>query len=217
MDVPGFPFAHDQGFFGQVVSGVPTDLLAEESASITEGVALKRRYDLRRGRMAARQAVTQLLGPGHYPITRGDRGQPIFPLNVRGSISHCAGVAVAVVCDALRSNVLGVDLELLADRKLDIVPTIATNTERRWLSEHPEFPIAILFSAKESVYKAVAPIVGRYVGFQEVELSLDQATQIFSVRALTSFGDADTVVYSLAVRVSKSCDAVLTLACDCKP
>ena len=212
MDLPTFPFTPDQGLVGQSVSGVPSDLLDEEKASINEGVALKRRYDLRRGRMAARQAVAELLGPGHYPITRGDRGQPIFPHGVCGSISHCAGIALAVVGSAHRYRALGVDLELLADRKMNIAQSIATSSERKWLETCHDFPIAILFSAKESVYKTIAPIVQRYVGFQEVELCWSETDQCFHTHALSNFGEAQPILNSLVVRFAKSSDAVVTLA-----
>jgi len=212
MEVPAFPFTSDQGLIGQVVSGAPIELLGEELSTISEGVALKRRYDLRRGRMAARQAITQLLGPGNYPILRGERGQPIFPASLRGSISHCAGIAIAVVGYADRYRAVGVDIELLAARKLDVGVTIATANERRWLAENPDFPIAILFSAKESIYKAIAPIIGRYIGFQEVELRWNEGNQSFDVETLSNFGEATDLMRTLRVRASMSASMVLTLA-----
>ena len=41
-----------------------------------------------------------------------------------------------------------------------------------------------MFSAKESIFKAVSPLVSRYIGFQDIEISLDLTNQSFSVRYL---------------------------------
>ena len=212
MNIPRFPLAHDQRVVARAVSGEPAELLDDEKATFPDASSLKRRLDVQRGRLAAREALSELLGPGRYPITRGARGEPIFPVGVCGSISHCADTAVAVVCRIDAYKAVGVDLELLADRKMDITPSIATTTELNWLATHSDFPIAILFSAKESVYKAIAPIVGRYIGFQEVELTWSEAHESFLVRSMAPFGEAEKLVDSLKVHVSRSSDAVLTLA-----
>ena len=43
----------------------------------------------------------------------------------------------------------------------------------------------LLFSAKESVYKAWFPLTGRWLGHQDVDLSIDAADGTFGARLLT--------------------------------
>jgi 4'-phosphopantetheinyl transferase EntD len=43
---------------------------------------------------------------------------------------------------------------------------------------------AVLFSAKEAVYKAWFPLAGRWLGFDDVELSLDLANAEFRAKLL---------------------------------
>ena len=42
--------------------------------------------------------------------------------------------------------------------------------------------IKVIFSAKEAVYKCIGPLVGRWVGFKEVELEVRPGPSEFGVR-----------------------------------
>jgi 4'-phosphopantetheinyl transferase EntD len=44
--------------------------------------------------------------------------------------------------------------------------------------------LAFLFSAKESVYKAIYPIARTYIGFLEVEITIDSANRTFAANYL---------------------------------
>jgi 4'-phosphopantetheinyl transferase EntD len=81
---------------------------------------------------------------------------------------HHSGVACAVVSDVAAG--VGVDIApLLAESQLRaVVRRCLIDPEReRWQSP-PE--VAAVFAAKESIYKAAHPRVGRYIGFDEAEI-----------------------------------------------
>jgi 4'-phosphopantetheinyl transferase EntD len=118
----------------------------------------------RRELIAGRTAMHALVDLAH-PVLANDRGAPIVPAGMTGSISHKLARAAALVGDAAHGHV-GVDLERRAPTKLDIARRILTPRERRVAGAE----LLRVFSIKEAIYKAIDPIVRRYVGFQEVEL-----------------------------------------------
>ena len=149
----------------------------EEAAAVARAVA-KRRGEYAAGRACARAALTALgLPPG--PIRRdGERGAPVWPEGVVGSITHCDGYRAAAVARSSEILTLGIDAEPhgpLPEGVLDIVQSTAA--ERAALAaltaEHPGLHWdRLLFSAKETVYKAWYPFHRRMLGFNEAELVL---------------------------------------------
>ena len=90
-----------------------------------------------------------------------------------GAISHTAGVVTAVV--ALRSECGGIGIDIEERRRYfpELVDLIAFGDERRAIRAAVD-PVAAaveLFSAKESIYKAFSPRVGRYFGFPAARIS----------------------------------------------
>ncbi|MEY1662841.1 4'-phosphopantetheinyl transferase family protein [Isoalcanivorax beigongshangi] len=128
---------------------------------------LKRRVEYLAGRYAARAALASAGLPAQVPGS-GSGGEPLWPAGVCGSISHGAGQAVARVTRAPVRG-LGVDREawLTPLRAARVVSAVAQPAERalrpRALSE-AEF-VTRLFSAKETLFKALYPSVRRYLGF----------------------------------------------------
>ena len=61
--------------------------------------------------------------------------------------------------------------------------------ERAWIDGRPRAArdgLALaFFSAKEAYYKCQYPVTSRYLGFQDVELEIDEAAGAFEARALT--------------------------------
>ncbi len=110
-------------------------------------------------------------------ILSSPRGAPILPAGMVGSISHKGATAVAVVAPA-SAGFIGIDLERAAPPRLDIGRRILTAREQAALpASDPERgrAVTLRFAIKEAIYKAVDPIVGRYVGFTEVELEVGEA------------------------------------------
>lgn len=118
--------------------------------------APERRDSFALGRIAARLALKRLL-PEPPPILSGDDGAPCWPDGIVGSISHSGEWGVAAVDRASRSLSLGIDLEHLQGQvDLEIATLVADAEELRWIDANPRRLLA-LFSAKESVFKALYP------------------------------------------------------------
>jgi 4'-phosphopantetheinyl transferase EntD len=164
-------------------------LFAEEEAVVAKAVD-KRRREFATARACARQAMAAL-GQPSAPIVSGYRGAPQWPPGVVGSITHCDGYRAAAVARAADVTTLGVDAEPdepLPDGVLDLV---AGPEERAWLAG-PGAATAgpcwdrLLFSAKESVYKAWFPLTRRWLDFSDAMLTFDPVTRTFIARLLVA-------------------------------
>jgi len=148
------------------------DVYAEELA-LVGNVADKRRTEFIAGRLAAKQALAEL-GVNDFPLLKGGKGEPLWPTGVVGSISHTQDICIASVSNADDLLGLGVDIEVQRVLKADIQRVICREEELS-LHWHADTQLAklILFSAKESVYKALYPTQQRFIGFKEVRVEFD--------------------------------------------
>lgn len=159
--------------YGDELDHVP--LYPQEAVSVAKAVP-KRRAEHAAGRACARAALSAL---GHQPgpIPRdAERGAPLWPTGIVGSITHCDGYRAAAVARATDVLAIGIDAEPhgpLPDGVLDVI--LATPEERAALAAlSAAVPQTrwdrLLFSAKETVYKAWYPYHRRMLGFKEAEL-----------------------------------------------
>ncbi|TPE49570.1 4'-phosphopantetheinyl transferase family protein [Amaricoccus solimangrovi] len=125
-------------------------------------------------RRAAIAAARRRLGLPEGPVGREARGAPVWPAGQRGSLSHWAGISVCLLTRG-ESVDPGVDLEGFADaptrgaiRQEALSPTEAGRLDAARLPEGAGE--ALVFSAKESFFKAVYPRIGRRIGFDAAEL-----------------------------------------------
>ncbi len=144
---------------------------AEQALAHTLGEV--RRRDLILGRTALHLALEEFT----TPILRDDRGAPVLPAGWVGSVSHKGDRGLAIVTqEGAGPGWVGVDLELAAPPRQDIARRILTPRELAALPDHgsPDRGSAVMlrFAIKEAIYKAVDPVVRRYVGFTEVELEI---------------------------------------------
>ncbi len=99
------------------------------------------------------------------PVLPGERGAPRWPDGLIGSMTHCDGYCAAALARAGELVSLGIDAEphdRLPEGVLDVTTLPAERTRLRELarsrpSVHWD---RLLFSAKESVYKAWFPLTG---------------------------------------------------------
>ncbi len=136
-----------------------------------------RRADFSSGRRVARLALER---QGFVDtIERADR-RPVWPAGAVGSITHAAGRAIAIVAHACDYRGIGIDLEALDAVSGEVAERIAAP------HEHPQCTGggALIFSAKEAIYKAVNPIVGEYLPFRAVEIGWDLGAQSFSANTV---------------------------------
>ncbi|GAA3453673.1 4'-phosphopantetheinyl transferase family protein [Dactylosporangium matsuzakiense] len=165
----------------------PAPLYPEESALLGNAVA-KRRDEFATARRCARQALG-LLGHSPGPIMAGPRREPLWPAGVTGAITHCAGYRAAVVARAGEFSTLGVDAEPHGPLPDGILETIAGPAERQHLAllrrRHPAVHWdRLVFSAKETVFKAWYPLTERWLDFDEATVTFDAGRATFAARLL---------------------------------
>lgn len=171
------------------VADVPPLFPGEDEALGPRAVPQRRMlYAL--GRAAARDALQQL-GVAPVAIGRGAGGQPLWPAGIVGAISHTRSIVVALVGWQRDYVGLGVDVEELG-RGVDarIARLVARPSEMAWVN--PEAGIErliMLFSAKESVFKALYPAEQVWFGFSDAELTWDPERQVFSAELLKALGE----------------------------
>jgi 4'-phosphopantetheinyl transferase EntD len=151
-------------------------LFREEEVLVSKAVQ-KRRAEFTTGRWCARQAMERL---GHPPaaILTGTRGEPQWPAGLIGSITHCAGYRSAVVAETGRVTTVGIDAEPNEPVNNGILDAVSLPEERprieTLLRNHPGVSWdRLLFSAKESVYKAWFPLTGRWLDFQDASIVIN--------------------------------------------
>ena len=167
----------------------PDAVLFPQEEALMATAAGKRRREFATARSCARTALAEL-GVTPAPILRGERGEPRWPPGFVGSITHCAGYRAAAVARAIDVLAIGVDAEPdepLPDGVLDIVSGPGERERLRRLAAAAPATCwdRLLFSAKESVYKAWFPLTGRWLDYEDVDLSIDAADGTFGARLLT--------------------------------
>jgi 4'-phosphopantetheinyl transferase EntD len=165
-------------------SGDPPPLHPDETELVAKAVE-KRRRELAWGRSCAREALRGLgvAGDPGPAIGRGERGEPRWPRGVVGSITHCAGYCAAAVTSPTVVGALGIDAETGGLLPRRVWEMISTPADRQALAQsvgrRPGTYEVVLFSAKESVYKAWYPMTGQWLGFQDADLTIDPAAGTF--------------------------------------
>lgn len=128
------------------------------------------------GRLALREALDGL-NVTAGPILATDRGAPLLPPGIVGSVTHKAGALAIAMVDYESGWHLGVDMELLHPARPGIARKVLTTAEQlrvtRLTPEEQWHAVLVHFSMKEAIYKALDPFVRRYVDFDEVSLQLD--------------------------------------------
>jgi 4'-phosphopantetheinyl transferase EntD len=169
-------------------------LFPEEENYVRQAVE-KRRLEFTTARWCARQAMARL-GRPPAPILRGARNEPRWPAGLVGSLTHCAGYRGAALAERARFATIGIDAEPNEPLPDGVLEAVTRSDERPrvddLLREHPSVRWdRLLFSAKESVYKAWFPLTGRWLGFEEAELVVDPRAGTFTARLLATGGLVD--------------------------
>ncbi len=163
------------------------ELFPSELEALGEPVE-KRRREFVTARACAREALGRL-GIPPQPIPSGSRGEPVWPDGVVGSITHCSGYracAVAAVSDLLT---IGVDAEVDEPLPDGLVADIALPEERAAIERLAREDSAVswdrlLFSIKESIYKAWFPLTRSWLGFEDASVEVDCSRGTFTAHLL---------------------------------
>jgi enterobactin synthetase component D len=137
----------------------------------------KRKAEFLAGRLAASMslAASGCATPG--AVGRGPNGAPSWPDGYVGSLTHGGGVAAAVTAPRLRYAALGIDAEYLLSQETenDVRRTVARPSELSRLEDRIPCDLrpallTLVFSAKESLFKCLHPLVGEFFEFQDAEI-----------------------------------------------
>lgn len=156
-------YSDDEGCGGEVPP-LPPQLLQ---------AAARRRAEFIAGRRCVAEAIRHLTGQRVFPGMGEDRA-PIWPEGVIGAISHSRDRAIALAGSNSRFCGIGIDIEklLIEEEARDIAPQALTANERHSLGKDIDpFMTGLIFSAKESLFKALYPTVKRLFFFEAAELS----------------------------------------------
>jgi 4'-phosphopantetheinyl transferase EntD len=175
-------------------------LLPAEQHLVAKAVE-KRRREVTNARTCARRALAGLgiADAGQLVIPRGAKGEPIWPAGVVGSITHTTGYFAAAVARAETIRSIGIDAEVHDALPDGVLAHIAIASELAWLAaldkqdkqdkqdktgDSAVWWDRLLFSIKESVYKAWFPLTGRWLGFEDAEITIDPAGRTFDATIL---------------------------------
>jgi 4'-phosphopantetheinyl transferase EntD len=147
-----------------------------EEDLIANAVEVRRR-EFVTARRCAREALAKL-GHRPAPIGIGPQREPKWPAGVVGSITHTTGFRAAAVAPRSHIASIGIDTEQNGRLPDGIEQLITVPGEPEMLATLSRAcPVThwnrLLFSAKESIYKAWYPLTGRRLGFEDVRLTID--------------------------------------------
>jgi len=145
------------------------DLFAQEQELIQKAVD-KRRREFAAGRACAREALGSI-GLSPMPILRNEAGAPVWPDGILGAISHShtwAGAAVTRLPDLCG---IGLDIETIQRVNPGIGHMVLTQQETDIHAALPDTEkqqfLALVFSAKEALYKCLSPLSAQRIGFKD--------------------------------------------------
>lgn len=131
-------------------------------------VAEKRIASYLAGRCVASIAL-DCMGQSGFVVERGICGEPIWPTGIVGSISHTHNQCVCLISRG--PYLAGVDTEVITPINEDpnLVNIISNGVEKKWIrklnQEQAKIQTTLLFSAKETLFKALFPLVQEYFDF----------------------------------------------------
>lgn len=154
----------------------PHDLLWLPHHSRLSHASKKRQVEHLAGRIAAHEAL-RFHGVTDFVPGIGLHREPCWPPGFTGSITHSGNVALATVVadDHLLRVGLGIDYEEIIAPTVawDIYDGIIESAERELLAASPlpfNYALTLVFSAKESLFKALFRHVGRYFDFSAASI-----------------------------------------------
>jgi 4'-phosphopantetheinyl transferase EntD len=164
----------------------PDEPLFPGEEDLVATATVGRRREFVTARRCAREALATL-GFAPVALRTGERREPLWPDGVVGAITHCAGYRAAAVARAGEIHGLGIDAETHKQLPPGVREMVVAEGDEALLRDlaarRPDVHWdRVLFSAKESIYKAWFPLTGRWLGFEEASLSIDPAAGTFAAR-----------------------------------
>ncbi len=154
----------------------------------------KRQTEFLAGRLCAHEALRRVTGAPCIPTVNEDRS-PCWPAGVVGSITHGAGWAATVVARREQWRGIGLDIEkqipvARADRLVAEILTPRELGDYAALNEGQRgLRVTLTFSIKESLFKALYPLVNKRFYFQDAELIHHDSSGYARLRLLTDLSE----------------------------
>ena len=163
----------------------PDAVLLPEERALVEGAVAQRLAEFATTRHCARLALRRF-GLPDRPILRGPKREPIWPENFVGSLTHCSGFRAAAAARGAQVVTIGIDAEPHAAIAERVRQRVLRTEERQRVAKMPAdiHWDRVIFSAKESVYKAWFPLAQRFLDFDDASVTIDPAGGIFHARLL---------------------------------
>ena len=141
--------------------------------------SVSRKEHYRSGRICAGEVLSKL-GTRGQPVLRDPQTrEPLWPEGIYGAITHSGNWAAAAAGKTSDVLGIGIDLEDL-ERQVDsrISRHVCLPEEQKWLQEcgedFLEQNLKIIFSAKESIFKAFFPYTRTYLHFHDARILMEQ-------------------------------------------
>jgi 4'-phosphopantetheinyl transferase EntD len=128
-------------------------------------------------RIVARSLLSELGADAQSALLRSPSGAPVWPEGILGSLAHDDAFAVAAIARRGTLIGLGIDVEPAEPLPVDLVDLVLSPTERvRTAGDGVRQ--RLVFVAKEAVYKAIHPLDGTPLEYDDIEIALgdDRAT-----------------------------------------
>jgi enterobactin synthetase component D len=152
-----------------------------------DGFHPNRKSEFLLGRVCASKAFELCTGQELLSLPVNVDRSPEWPTNVVGTISHNQYWVGAAVAKSTDLTGLGMDFEVLGRTKLELAKQIRTPHD---ILKHPKLTdeelLTVIFSCKESLYKALYPSVKKFFGFEDAAvLEIDLDNGVFKIELLT--------------------------------
>jgi 4'-phosphopantetheinyl transferase EntD len=171
--------------------------LLEEEHILNSRMSDNRRRDFTLGRWCAREVLLQF-GYKDWPLLPAPSRAPIWPEGLVGSITHCKDFCAAAVGSTTDFDTIGIDAEVWQAFPLDIRQYIVAKDEysTSGIDLQCGRNLALVFSAKESIFKALNPLTQAFFDFTSVSLHFNEVAGTFCI--------SDTTVPALMPYLSRT-------------
>lgn len=182
-----------------ISAGSPEELAGKYGIILPPNIlsaAEKRAYEYLGGRICASEALRAVGCSTIGALLSSDNRIIDWPAGYQASISHSAGFVTAVAIKNSDISSIGVDLELVMpiDRAIKLASRLLTNEEMHGginPTDQTSLETTLIFSAKESIFKCLYPVVRVYFGFKDascIQIDYSKSTMTFKLNRRLSEG-----------------------------
>jgi 4'-phosphopantetheinyl transferase EntD len=156
----------------------------------------------------------QCCGIGPAAILPDADGVPRWPPGFVGSISHCDGLCAAAAGPRAVFEGIGIDVERITRLDAGAGSLICGFRELERLGSlsqsHGGLGETLIFSAKESIYKCLFPLIRAFIEFHEIEVTVELEAGRFAAKCVSPGAQFAALVPKLSGHFSVSAPYVVT-------